>query len=184
MIRPDVDAAIKQAARDLVAPQIAAMVDRAKPFFQPIYDMESPLIFGRVAIIGDAAYVARPHPGAGVSKAALDAATLADAIEACGGDLAAALARFERQRQPFGCGAVALRRTKGLTCRPSSSRSRSAPAGNCTATSRASSTTTIRGATASSGWWRSGICVRAPDATRQAPVLVPASAACAAGMRP
>jgi 2-polyprenyl-6-methoxyphenol hydroxylase-like FAD-dependent oxidoreductase len=114
LIRPEVEAAIKQAARDLVAPQIAAIVDRSKPFFQPIYDMESPrLAFGRVAIIGDAAFVARPHPGAGVSKAALDAATLADAIEACGNDLVAALARFERQQQPFGCGVVALGRHEG-----------------------------------------------------------------------
>ena len=76
--------------------------------------MESPrLAFGRVAIIGDAAFVARPHPGAGVSKAALDAATLADAIAACGSDLAAALACFERQQQPFGCGIVALGQHEG-----------------------------------------------------------------------
>ena len=42
LIRPEVDAAIKQAARDLVAPQIAEIVCRSKPFFQPIYDLESP----------------------------------------------------------------------------------------------------------------------------------------------
>ena len=114
LIRPEVDAAIKQAARNLVAPQIAEIVDRSKPFFQPIYDLESPeLAFGRVAIIGDAAFVARPHVGAGVTKAALDAASLVDAIKACGDDLGAALARFQRQQQPFGRGVVELGRQEG-----------------------------------------------------------------------
>jgi 2-polyprenyl-6-methoxyphenol hydroxylase-like FAD-dependent oxidoreductase len=113
LIRPDVDAGIKKAARDLVAPQIADILGRSKPFFQPIYDLESPqLAFGRVAIIGDAAFVARPHIGAGVTKAALDAASLADAIEAEG--LAAGLARFQRQQQPFGRGIVELGRLEGV----------------------------------------------------------------------
>ena len=115
LIRPDVDAGIKQAARDLVAPQIADIVCRSKPFFQPIYDLESPqLAFGRVAIIGDAAFVARPHVGAGVTKAALDAASLADAIKASSNDLDTALELFQRQQQPFGRGVVALGRQEGL----------------------------------------------------------------------
>jgi len=114
LIRPDVDAAIKQAARDLVAPQIAEIVCRSTPFFQPIYDLESPgLAFGRVAIIGDAAFVARPHMGAGVTKAALDAASLADSIKASMDDVGSALARFEYQQRPFGCGMVELGRLEG-----------------------------------------------------------------------
>jgi 2-polyprenyl-6-methoxyphenol hydroxylase-like FAD-dependent oxidoreductase len=39
------------------------------------------MAFGRVAILGDAAFVARPHVAAGVSKAADDAAALADALQ-------------------------------------------------------------------------------------------------------
>ena len=55
--------------------QVVKMID--EPILQPIYDLESPHIaFGRVAIIGDAAFVARPHVAAGVSKAADDAAAL------------------------------------------------------------------------------------------------------------
>jgi 2-polyprenyl-6-methoxyphenol hydroxylase-like FAD-dependent oxidoreductase len=115
LIRPEVEAAIKHAAHDLVAPQIADMIGRSRPFFQPIYDLESPQIaFGRVAIIGDAAFVARPHVGAGVTKAALDAASLADAIKASGNKLDAALAHFQRQQQPFGRGVVALGRQEGI----------------------------------------------------------------------
>ena len=73
---------MRAAAERLVAPQfraIARLMD--EPVLQPIYDLETPrMAFGRVAIIGDAAFVARPHVAAGVSKAVDDAAALADAL--------------------------------------------------------------------------------------------------------
>jgi 2-polyprenyl-6-methoxyphenol hydroxylase-like FAD-dependent oxidoreductase len=73
-----------------------------EPILQPIYDLQSPhLAFSRVAIIGDAAFVARPHVAAGVSKAADDAAALAQAL-ATEEDAAAALRRFEAERLPVG----------------------------------------------------------------------------------
>ena len=113
LIRPEVTAAIKATARALVAPQVAEIFVRTpQPFFQPIFDMESPrTVFGRVALVGDAAFVARPHVGAGVTKAALDAASLADAV--ADGDLAAGLARHQAKQQPFGSGLVALGREEG-----------------------------------------------------------------------
>jgi 2-polyprenyl-6-methoxyphenol hydroxylase-like FAD-dependent oxidoreductase len=55
-----------------------------------------------MALLGDAAFVARPHVGAGVTKAALDAVCLATAIAGHGGDLDAALARYGSERQRFG----------------------------------------------------------------------------------
>ena len=118
LIRPDVIAAIKATARALIAPQIAEIFCRAEPFFQPIFDLESSAIaFGhpvpRVALVGDAAFVARPHVGAGVTKAALDAAALADALLAHGDDLAAALARYSREQLGFGRGLVAFSREEG-----------------------------------------------------------------------
>src|SRR5262249_46232458 len=67
--------------------EVVRMID--EPILQPIYDLESPrMAFGRVAIIGDAAFVARPHVAAGVAKAADDAAALAAALEAGGGPAA------------------------------------------------------------------------------------------------
>jgi 2-polyprenyl-6-methoxyphenol hydroxylase-like FAD-dependent oxidoreductase len=112
LIRPDVLAAIKATARALVAPQVAEIFGRAQPFFQPIFDLESPqIVFGRVALLGDAAFVARPHVGAGVTKAALDAVSLADAT--VGQDIAAALLQYQREQQPFGRGLVALGRQEG-----------------------------------------------------------------------
>jgi 2-polyprenyl-6-methoxyphenol hydroxylase-like FAD-dependent oxidoreductase len=69
---------------------------------QPIYDLETPrMAFGRVAIIGDAAFVARPHVAAGVSKAVDDATALVEALDG-EVDVAAALTRFEARRLPIG----------------------------------------------------------------------------------
>src|SRR5262249_16115340 len=116
LIRPEIVAAIKATPLALVAPQVADIFAPPQPFFQPlfqpIFDLESPRIaFGRVALLGDAAFVARPHVGAGVTKAALDAASLADAT--VGGDLVAGLLQYQREQQPFGSGLVALGRKEG-----------------------------------------------------------------------
>ena len=89
---------MRAAAERLVAPQfraIARLMD--EPVLQPIYDLETPrMAFGRVAIIGDAAFVARPHVAAGVSKAVDDAAALTEALVA--EEVEPALLRFETSR--------------------------------------------------------------------------------------
>jgi 2-polyprenyl-6-methoxyphenol hydroxylase-like FAD-dependent oxidoreductase len=98
---------VKADARALLAPSIADIFARAeRPIFQPIHDFASPqLVFGRIALLGDAAFVARPHVGAGVTKAALDAACLADAL-VTNGTVEAALAGYDRERQRAGEWAV------------------------------------------------------------------------------
>ena len=115
LIRTEVTARIKSEARELLAPQIAAVVERTEqPFFQAIFDLESPsMALGRVALLGDAAFVARPHVGVGVTKAALDAECLAREIEAANGDLDAALARYDSERRLFGSRIVARARRLG-----------------------------------------------------------------------
>jgi 2-polyprenyl-6-methoxyphenol hydroxylase-like FAD-dependent oxidoreductase len=99
LIRREAIAEMRADAERLVAPQFRQIVRLIhEPILQPIYDLTSPhMAFGRVAILGDAAFVARPHVAAGVSKAADDAAALADALrdEA---DVAAALRKFETAR--------------------------------------------------------------------------------------
>lgn len=98
LIRSEPIAAMRAAADRLLAPQfraIVALID--EPILQPIYDLESPrLAFGRVALVGDAAFVARPHVAAGISKAADDASALAEALDAQ--DVEGALGRFEAER--------------------------------------------------------------------------------------
>jgi 2-polyprenyl-6-methoxyphenol hydroxylase-like FAD-dependent oxidoreductase len=114
LIRPDFIARIKHDARTLLAPPMAEIVERSRPFFQAIFDVESPaMVAGRVALLGDAAYVARPHVGMGVTKAALDARCLAKSIAAHPGDLDAALARYARLRGEFGRRCVARARYLG-----------------------------------------------------------------------
>jgi 2-polyprenyl-6-methoxyphenol hydroxylase-like FAD-dependent oxidoreductase len=97
-------AAMRQAARERLAPQYAEVVEKtAMPFLQPIYDLVSPrLAFGRVALLGDAAFVARPHTGMGVTKAGDDARALAAAVAAHGAT-PIALQHYDRERQPVGC---------------------------------------------------------------------------------
>jgi 2-polyprenyl-6-methoxyphenol hydroxylase-like FAD-dependent oxidoreductase len=100
LIRAEPIAEMRAAAERLLAPQFREIVHLfEEPILQPIYDLESPhLAFGRVAIVGDAAFVARPHVGAGVSKASDDAAALAEALD--GEDIEAALRQYEAARLP------------------------------------------------------------------------------------
>lgn len=99
LIRREAIAEMREAAERLLAPQFRQIVRLIKePILQPIYDLESPqMAFGRVAILGDAAFVARPHVGAGVAKAADDAGALTEALEK-DDDVVGALRRFEAER--------------------------------------------------------------------------------------
>ena len=99
LIRREAIAEMRAAAERLLAPQFRKIVRLIEePILQPIYDLESPrMAFGRIAILGDAAFVARPHVAAGVSKAADDAAALTAALQA-ESDVAAALRRYEASR--------------------------------------------------------------------------------------
>jgi 2-polyprenyl-6-methoxyphenol hydroxylase-like FAD-dependent oxidoreductase len=63
--------------------------------------------------MGDAAFVARPHVGTGVTKAALDAQSLAEALAASHGDLAAGLQCYDSDRRRFGNWLVARGRRIG-----------------------------------------------------------------------
>jgi 2-polyprenyl-6-methoxyphenol hydroxylase-like FAD-dependent oxidoreductase len=114
LIRPDAIAALREAARMLLAPQLVEVVSRApQPFLQPIYDVESPrMAVGRVALLGDAAFLARPHVAAGVTKAAEDAMALAQALRE-NDDVMAALAAFERVRLAVNCRIAARGRALG-----------------------------------------------------------------------
>jgi 2-polyprenyl-6-methoxyphenol hydroxylase-like FAD-dependent oxidoreductase len=98
----------------LLAPCCAEVVRLSHdPFIQAIYDFEGPrLVFGRVILIGDAAFLARPHAGMGATKAARDALTLARALASA--DPAAALPDWERRRLRYGHALVERARRLGL----------------------------------------------------------------------
>jgi 2-polyprenyl-6-methoxyphenol hydroxylase-like FAD-dependent oxidoreductase len=107
-------AAMREAARQSLAPQFAEIVEKtAVPFLQPIFDLVSPqLAFGRMALLGDAAFVARPHVGMGVTKAADDAMALAECIQQHGAT-PNALRQYAAQRQPIGAAVVQRGRELG-----------------------------------------------------------------------
>lgn len=103
LIRPEVIDHVRQKAREVLAPQFAEVVEKTENlFFQPIFDLESPrLAHGRVVLLGDAAFVARPHCGMGVTKAGGDARVLVQALSETP-DVTTALEKYERDRLEFG----------------------------------------------------------------------------------
>ncbi len=107
LIRDDVLADMEDAAQALLAPQFAEIVTKAaQPLFQPIFDLEVPrMAFGRIALLGDAAFVARPHCGMGVTKAAGDAMELVKALRE-GADVRGALEAYSAVRTEFGAAIV------------------------------------------------------------------------------
>lgn len=122
LIRAEVLAEVRRAADDLLSPQFAEVVHQTRqPFFQAIFDLESSQIaFGRVALLGDAAFVARPHCGMGVTKAAGDAMTLADLLRETNDDVRAVLARYQAKRARFGSAVVKHARALGAYLQGSS----------------------------------------------------------------
>ena len=96
--------AMRQAARDQLAGPIAeAVVSAAEPFVQVVTDIEVPrMVFGRICLIGDAAFAVRPHAAAGTAKAAADGWALAEELTAAAGDVPAALAAWERRQLALG----------------------------------------------------------------------------------
>ena len=120
LIRQEVIAELKVAARRLLAPQLSDLVACAhEPILSAIFDLETPrMTVGRVVLVGDAAFVARPHVGTGVTKAALDAQGLVDALAGFDGDIVAALAAYECGRMQAGSHLVARGRRLGAHLEP------------------------------------------------------------------
>ena len=100
LVRRQVRDEMVSMAQQALAPQFGEAIRQARlMFFQPIVDLESPhMAFGRVAVIGDAAFVARPHVAMGVPKAAADALALVESIDRGKDDLLSGLAEFEVER--------------------------------------------------------------------------------------
>jgi 2-polyprenyl-6-methoxyphenol hydroxylase-like FAD-dependent oxidoreductase len=114
LIRDAVREEMRLLAGRVLAPQFAESIQRARvEFFQPIVDLESSrLVFGRVVLVGDAAFVARPHVAMGVPKAFGDVLALVHAVREPG-DPGPALRAFEAERLRVGRAIVARGRRLG-----------------------------------------------------------------------
>ncbi len=115
LVRKDLLAQMRGEAETLLPPQYfdcVAHIDQ--PFFTPVYDFCSPsLVFGRVALAGDAASTPRPHMGFGVSKAGAEAQALAEALSSYD-NVDRALAAYNAARQPLSERIVAHGRKLGM----------------------------------------------------------------------
>jgi 2-polyprenyl-6-methoxyphenol hydroxylase-like FAD-dependent oxidoreductase len=98
-----IDAMIPR-ARTEVHPRLADLVEATpNPFLQTIADVIVPkTVFGRIYLLGDAAFVVRPHTAGSAAKAAHDATSLADALKRARSQIDAGLAAFEERQLEYG----------------------------------------------------------------------------------
>ena len=96
--------AMREDALALLPPAASEVIVKTKePFVQALYDLAVPrMVYGRACLIGDAAFVTRPHAGAATGKAALNAWRLAEALERSGGDVDRALKAWEPEERRLG----------------------------------------------------------------------------------
>jgi 2,6-dihydroxypyridine 3-monooxygenase len=92
------------AAQRTLPPQLAELVSNsAAPFVQVVLDISVPaMAFGRITLIGDAAFALRPHVAVGTAKATEDAWTLARAVAGPPPDFGKALARWQESQVALG----------------------------------------------------------------------------------
>ena len=93
---------------------VAAVVMTADDLFiQVVYDVDVPqMVFDRACLLGDAAFVARPHAAAGTAKAAEDGWQLMHALSGTD-SIDAALAQWERSQLNLGRALVERARSIG-----------------------------------------------------------------------
>jgi 2-polyprenyl-6-methoxyphenol hydroxylase-like FAD-dependent oxidoreductase len=91
------------AARDLPGPFADLVAATKEPFVQAIEDLAVPrMAFGRVCLVGDAAFVPRPHTAASTLKAALDAVSLGRCVPPVAHAVASALTAWEGDQLRIG----------------------------------------------------------------------------------
>lgn len=114
-VRPQFIAAVKADARRLMPPAVAEVIGKTgEPFLQALYDLVLPrMAYGRACLIGDAAFVSRPHAGAATTKAAVNAWHLADCLRETQGDVDAALKAWEPSQVELGRSFVERNRRMG-----------------------------------------------------------------------
>ncbi|HZO63101.1 MAG TPA: 2,6-dihydroxypyridine 3-hydroxylase [Gaiellaceae bacterium] len=102
-------------ARASLARELAEILgETPDPFIQVILDVAvERMAWGRVCLIGDAAFTARPHIASGTAKAAENAWTLSAALAGAGDDVPGALAEWSRGQTALGTDAVARSRDAG-----------------------------------------------------------------------
>jgi 2-polyprenyl-6-methoxyphenol hydroxylase-like FAD-dependent oxidoreductase len=104
LLAPGVEKEMRSYADTVLAPPFQKLVSATpEPFVQAILDLGVPqMTFGRVALIGDAAFIPRPHTAASTAKAAANAISLAEALVKDNHDVIAALTSWEPLQLAYG----------------------------------------------------------------------------------
>jgi 2-polyprenyl-6-methoxyphenol hydroxylase-like FAD-dependent oxidoreductase len=104
MIHPTVEQAMRSYADRVLAPPFQKLVAATQePFVQAILDLGVPqMAFERIALIGDAAFIPRPHTAASTAKAAANAIALIDALIDSNHDVLKALEAWEGDQLALG----------------------------------------------------------------------------------
>jgi len=91
-------------ARAVLPPQFRELMEATdEPFVQPIRDLAVPrMVFGRAVLVGEAAFVVRPHTAAAAAKAAADGMMLGQALRDGDVNLTENLRRFEALQMQMG----------------------------------------------------------------------------------
>ena len=159
-------AALRRDAEAMLPPVFAELVRTcAQPLFQPIGDLELPMMrHGRVALLGDAAFVARPHVAKGAIKAGHDAIELAAAL--ADANVEDGLTRYDAVRRPASALVIAESVGSGPTSKAKASAPIPSPSCARMAVSRPQTGPTV---VSSSNCWRK---LALPDSARRARRLV------------
>jgi 2-polyprenyl-6-methoxyphenol hydroxylase-like FAD-dependent oxidoreductase len=104
LLAPTVEQEMRSYADTVLAPPFQKLVRATpEPFVQAILDLGVPqMTFGRVALIGDAAFIPRPHTAASTAKAAANAISLAEALVNHDQNVLAALTSWEPLQLAYG----------------------------------------------------------------------------------
>jgi 2,6-dihydroxypyridine 3-monooxygenase len=104
MVAAELVAGVRAAAARELHPRFVELVERTpEPFIQMIIDVAVPrMAFGRACLLGDAAFVLRPHAAAATAKAAADATALASALTTDSHDPLRALRIWETSQVEHG----------------------------------------------------------------------------------
>ena len=99
-------ARLQQTSKDLLAPTFQTLLEATKePFVQAILDLQVPqMVFGRAILLGDAAFVPRPHTAGSTAKAAANALALAKALHPAGSHIDEALSDWQTWQMREGIG--------------------------------------------------------------------------------
>ncbi len=91
-------------ARAFLPPQFRELLEATRePFTQPVRDLAVPqMVFGHTVLVGEAAFVLRPHTAAAAAKAAADGIVLGEALRDGDDNFTENLPRFEAPQMQMG----------------------------------------------------------------------------------